>query len=90
MPSTRKQKANEKRSRQSDVMSDIENLDVMLRSYQRDKSESQNGINENERDQRSDRREEGLNQNQNDYKSHLNTNLSENSCLTVETSRDIS
>ena len=34
MPSTRKQKAREKRSRQSDVMSDIENLDVMLGNYQ--------------------------------------------------------
>ena len=33
MPSTRKQKAKEKRSRQSDVMSDIENLDVMLGNY---------------------------------------------------------
>ena len=30
MPSTRKQKAKEKRSRQSDVMSDVENPDVML------------------------------------------------------------
>ena len=36
MPSTRKQKAREKRSRQSDVMSDIENLDVMLGNYQDD------------------------------------------------------
>ena len=34
MPSTRKQKAREKRSRQSDVMSDIENMDVMLGNYQ--------------------------------------------------------
>ena len=34
MPSTKKQKAREKRSRQSDVMSDIENLDVMLGNYQ--------------------------------------------------------
>ena len=34
MPSTRKQKAREKRSRQSGVMSDIENLDVMLENYQ--------------------------------------------------------
>ena len=33
MPSTRKQKAKEKRSRQSDVMSDIENLDAMLGNY---------------------------------------------------------
>ena len=30
MPSTRKQEAKEKRSRQSEVLSDIENLDVML------------------------------------------------------------
>ena len=33
MPSTRMQKAKDKRSRQSDVKSDIENLDVMLASY---------------------------------------------------------
>ena len=30
MPSTRKQTANEKRSRPSDMLSDIENLDMML------------------------------------------------------------
>ena len=89
MPSTRKQKAEEKRFRQSDVMSDIENLDVMLGSYQRENSESQNENDENTLDQRSDRRE-GLNQNQNDYRSYLNINPSENSCLTVETSRAIS
>ena len=34
MPSTRKQKAREKRSRQSEVMSDVEILDLMLRNYQ--------------------------------------------------------
>ena len=39
MPSTRKQKAKGKRTRQSDVMSDIENLDVVLGSYQRDNRE---------------------------------------------------
>ena len=43
MPSTRKQKAKEKHSRQSDAMSDIENLDVMLGSYQRDNTEVQEG-----------------------------------------------
>ena len=58
MPSTRKQKAKERRSRQSDIMSDIENLDVTLGSYQRDNCS---------------------NQNENDYRSYLNTNLSENS-----------
>ena len=40
-------------------------------------------------DQRSDRREE-LVRNENDYQSYLNPNPSEDSCLTVETSRAIS
>ena len=35
MPSTRKQKAKGKRSRQSDVMSDLENIVVMLGVYTR-------------------------------------------------------
>ena len=57
MPSTRKQKAREKRSRQSDVMSDIENLDVMLGRYQRENNEFRGENNENTLDQRSDERE---------------------------------
>ena len=52
MPSTGKQKAKEKRSRQSDVMSDIVNFDVMLGIYQRDNSEAQNGNDEGEIDPR--------------------------------------
>ena len=90
MPSTRKQKAKEKRSRQSDVLSDIENLDVMLGSYQRDNSEMQDRTSENRIDLESNRREDSSNQNENNYRSYLNTNLSENSCLTVETSKVIS
>ena len=90
MPSTRKQKAKERRSRQSDLMSDIENLDVMLGSYQRDDCEIPNGNDEGESDPRSIGREESSNQNKNDYRSYLNANPSENSCLTVETSRTIS
>ena len=35
MPSTRKQKAKERRSRQLDLMSDVENVDIMLGSYSR-------------------------------------------------------
>ena len=66
MPSTRTQKAKEKRSRQSDVMSDIENLDVMLGSYQRDNSEARDRTGENEMDLESNRQEESLNQNEND------------------------
>ena len=33
MPSTRKQKAKERRSRQLDIMSDVEIVDVMLGNY---------------------------------------------------------
>ena len=90
MPSTRKQKAKEKRSCQSDVISDIENLDVMLGSYQRDNSEIQDRTSENEIDSESNRREGSSNENENNYRSYWNTNLSENSCLTVETSKAIS
>ena len=43
MPSTRKQKAKEKRSRQSDVMSDLENIDVMLGVYPGNHSDDEIG-----------------------------------------------
>ena len=36
MPSTRRQKAKERRSRQLDIMSDVEIVDIMLGSYSRD------------------------------------------------------
>ena len=36
MPSTRKQKAKERRSRQLDIMSNVENVDIMIGSYTRD------------------------------------------------------
>ena len=44
MPSTRKQKAKEKRSRQSDVLSDIENLDVMLGNYSNSEIRDQEAV----------------------------------------------
>ena len=68
MPSTRKQKAKEKRSRQSEILSDIENLDVMLGSYQRDNSEMQDGTSENGIDLESNRREDSSSHNENDYR----------------------
>ena len=40
MPSTRKQKAKERRSRQLDMLSDVENVDIMLESYSRDEEEN--------------------------------------------------
>ena len=87
MPSTRKQKAKEKRSRQSDVMSDIENLDVMLGNYQRENEENND---DGELDHRSIRRDEIPNGNDNEFRTFSNINPSENSCLTVETSKAIS
>ena len=71
-------------------MSDIENFDVMLGSYQRENSEIENENNENDIDQRSSGQEGTSNQVENDYRTYLNTNLNENSCLTVETRRAIS
>ena len=62
----------------------------MLGSYQRDNNEVQVRTSEHELDLESNRREISLKQNENDYRSCLNTNVSENSCITVETSRAIS
>ena len=89
MPSTRKQKAKEKRSRHSDVMSDIENLDVMLGNYTHGENRDQEAIEQIEIDPESGRRQQALDQNEPNYRSLLNTNLSENSEITVETSRMI-
>ena len=48
MPSTRKQKAHKKQSRLFDVMSDIENIDIMLGGYPRsDNVDGQNGTDTN-------------------------------------------
>ena len=90
MPSTRKQKAKEKRSRQSDVMSDIENLDVMLGNNANSDIRDREIVDQIEIDPESSRRQQGIDQEESNYRSLLNTNLSENSEITVETSRAIS
>ena len=46
MPSTRKQKAKEKRSMPLDIMSDLEIVDIMLGSYSRD--EDRNNLKDDE------------------------------------------
>ena len=46
MPSTRTQKAKERRSRQLDMMSDAENVDILLRNYSRDDQENNGYENE--------------------------------------------
>ena len=89
MPSTRKQKAKERRSRQLDMMSDVENVDIMLGSYSRDDEEndiSENGIN---LDSGSSRPQQSSNVIGEDFRSLLNTNSRENNEITIETTRMI-
>ena len=90
MPSTRKQKAKEKRSRQSDVMSDIQNLDMMLGNYINSDIRGQDTVDQLEIEPESSRRQQRFGQEESNYRNLLNTNLSENSEITAETSRAIS
>ena len=86
MPSTRKQRAKERRSRQIDIMSDAENLDVMLGSYPRNDLENDFDRND-EMDLESNRTRVDLAQNSEDFRSLLNSNSRENSESAVETMR---
>ena len=88
-PSTRKPKAREKRSRQSDVMSDIENLNVMLGNYQEVDQVRDEDISNTDFDLESRRPQRETNSISGNFRSILNTNTSENSEITVETSRAI-
>ena len=85
MPSTRKQKVTEKRSRQSYVMSDLENMDVMLGNYSRNDLDSK-------REAEGDSESNGLqtvNAASDDYRSLINTNKRTKSGITIETARMI-
>ena len=89
MLSTRKQKVKERRSRQLDMMSDVENVDIMLGSYSRDDEEndiSENGVN---LDSGSNRPQQSSNVIGEDFRFLLNTNSRENSEITIETTRKI-
>ena len=87
MPSTRKQKAKERRSRQLDIMSDVENVDIMLGSYTRDDEENNASENEVNLDSGSSRPLQSSNVIGEDFRSLLNTNSRENSEITIETTR---
>ena len=89
MPSTRNQKAREKHSRQSDVMSGIEHLDVMLGNYSENEIRDQGNVREVDMDLESRGQQQSTSRIDNNYRSLLNTNLSENSEITAETSRMI-
>ena len=61
MPSTRKQKAKERRSRQLDMLSDVENVDIMLGSYSRDDEKNNISVNEVNLDSGSSRPQQSSN-----------------------------
>ena len=90
MPCTRKQKAKERRSRQMDLMSDVENVDIMLGSYSRDENENDGSENEVNLDSGPSRPQQNSNLVGEDFKSLLNTNSRENSDIAIETTRMIS
>ena len=90
MPSTRKQKAKERLSRQLDIMSDVENVDIMLRNYSRDNERNYQIEKELNPDSESSRPQQSFNLVGEDFRSLLITKIRENSETTVETTRMIS
>ena len=86
MPSTRKQKAKERRSRQLDIMSDVENVDVMLGSYSAINQDDDRSETEINLDSESSRHQLASNETGEDFRSLL-TNSRENNEITIETNR---
>ena len=89
MPSTRKQKAKDKRARQSDVMSHLKNLDVMLGTSTRNELDEQENNSEIEKDLESRRHQENIDLIVENIRSSLNANMSVNREITAQTSRAI-
>ena len=85
MPSTRKQKAKERRSRQLEMLSDVENVDIMLGSYSRE--DEDNNASESNLDSGSSRPQQSSNTLGEDFRSLFNANSRENSEVTIETTR---
>ena len=93
MPSTRRQKAKERHSRQLDIMSDVENFDVMVGSYgsySREDERSDQSDSELNLDSGSIRPQQNSNLVGEDFRSLLNPNSRENSEMTIETTGMIS
>ena len=87
MPSTRNQKAKERRSRQLDMLSDVENVDIMIGNYPRNGDGNEESESELNLDLGSNRPQQSSNLIGEDFRSLLNTNSRENSEMTVETNR---
>ena len=86
MPSTRKQKAKERRSRQLNIVSDVEIVDVMLGSYSRNNEENDLSENDINLDSESSRPQRNSNVTGEDIRSLL-TNSRENSEATIGKTR---
>ena len=89
MPSTRKQKAKERRSRQIEMLSDVENVDIMLGGYSREDEDNNAIENEANLDSGSSRPQQSSTTLGEDFRSLLNANSRENSEITIETTRFI-
>ena len=89
MPSTRKPNARETRSRQSDVMSDSENVDIMLGSFSRKEVRNEQNKSDVDVDLESSRLQRITVIVSEDFRSPLNTNSKENNEMTIETTRTI-
>ena len=74
MLSTRKQKAKERRSRQLDILSNVENVDIMLGSDSRDYERNNQSQDELKMDSGSSRPQQNSNSVGEDFRSLLNTN----------------
>ena len=90
MPSTRKQKAKERRSRLLDIMSDVENVDIMLGSYSRDENRNKQSEDELNLNSGSNKPQQSSNLVGEDFRSLFITNSKQNSEMTIETARMIS
>ena len=88
MPSTEEQRAKERRSRQLDMMSDVENVDIRLGSYSRDDERNEQSENELNLGSGSSRPQQNSNLAGEDCRG-LNTTSRENSETTIETIRII-
>ena len=89
MPSNRKKKAKERRLRQLDMMSDVENVDMMIGNYSRDEDRNEQSECELKLDLESDRPQQSSNLIGEEFRSLLNNNSRENSEMTAETNRMI-
>ena len=89
MSSTRKQKAREKRSKQSDVMSDIEYLDVMLGNFRENDQVTEENVSDADFNLVSRKQQHEANLVGENFRSLLNTNVSEINEINAETSRAI-